>query len=83
MKRKLKLLDVEDVKFVPGAVISLPPKTKSWQVWVIADNSGEWASNAMRYATKERAEKGARDLASRWMLVTDWKVEPSTDEVNE
>ena len=83
MKRKLKLLDVETVTFQPGAIIALEPKVKSWQVLVIADRSGEWASNGMRYATKERAEEAARDLASRWMLVTDWKVEPSTDEVKE
>jgi len=45
-----------------------------WKVEVIADNSGEWAGNAMRYETKEEAEAAARDLASRWLLVRKWRV---------
>ena len=81
MKRKTNVEDDRGFVWSDGYVVTDNPK--SWQVLVIADRSGEWASNGMRYATKERAEEAARNLASRWMLVTDWKVEPSTDEVKE
>ncbi len=47
---------------------------KPFRVQVIADNSGKWAGNGMRYATKEEARDAARDLASRWMLVRKWRV---------
>ena len=55
---------------------------QSFAVQVIADNSGEWAGNGMRYATKERAEEAARDLMSRWFLVREWRVVESDDEPN-
>lgn len=45
-----------------------------FRVQVIADNSGQWAGNGMRYATKEEAQDAARDLASRWLLVRRWRV---------
>jgi len=45
-----------------------------WKVEVIADNSGKWCGNAMRYETKEEAETAAKDLASRWILVREWRV---------
>lgn len=45
-----------------------------WKVEVIADSSGKWCGNAMRYDTKEEAEKAAFDLAMRWMAVRDWRV---------
>jgi hypothetical protein len=54
----------------------------SFKVEVIADNSGEWAGNGMRYPNKEIAETKARDLASRWTLVREWRVTESTDPVN-
>ena len=41
---------------------------------VIADDSGKWAGNGQRFDTHEEAEAAARDLMSRWMLVTDWRV---------
>ena len=47
---------------------------KPFYVEVIADNSGKWAGNAKRYATEEEAKAAARDLASRWMLVREWRV---------
>ena len=54
----------------------------SWKPEVIADMSGEWCGNALRFATKEEAEANVRDLASRWLLVTDTRVIPSDDPVN-
>lgn len=41
---------------------------------VIADNSGTWAGNAMKYNTPEEAEQAAKDLMCRWLLVRYWRV---------
>lgn len=49
---------------------------------VVADASGKFYGNALRFATREEAEISAKDLASRWLLVTDWRVVESTDPVN-
>lgn len=53
----------------------------SWKPEVIADNSDEWAGNALRFATKAEAEAYVADLASRWTLVRNTRVVPSTDPV--
>lgn len=47
---------------------------KQYKIEVIADSTGKWAGNAMRYDTHEEAEEAARSLARRWVLVTDWRV---------
>jgi len=47
---------------------------KQYKIEVIADSSGQWAGNAVRYDTHEEAEAAARSLARRWVLVTDWRV---------
>lgn len=54
----------------------------SYKCEVQADDSGKWYGNAVRYATKEKAEIGARDLMSRWMAVRDWRVIESEDKPN-
>jgi hypothetical protein len=54
----------------------------SWKPEVIADNSGQWYGNALRFATKAEAETSAYDLAMRWTLVRDWRVVESEDPVN-
>jgi hypothetical protein len=56
---------------------------RSWKVEVIADSSGQWATNGCRYATEEDARLSAIDLASRWYAVREWRVAPSEDEVNQ
>lgn len=45
-----------------------------FKVEVIADSSGKWAGNGMRFDKISEAEEYARDLASRWMMVTKWRV---------
>jgi hypothetical protein len=55
---------------------------KSWKPEVIADSSGEWCGNALRFATREEAEANVKDLMWRWTLVTDTRVVESDDEVN-
>ena len=54
----------------------------SFGVEVIADNSGEWTANAVRFATPAEAEAYGADLASRWTLVREWRVAESDKPVN-
>jgi hypothetical protein len=54
----------------------------SWKPEVIADSSGTWCGNSLRFATKEEAEANVRDLASRWFLVRETRVVESDDQVN-
>ena len=43
---------------------------------------GEWAGNGVRFATPDEAEAAARNLAARWFLVDDIRVDESEDDVN-
>jgi hypothetical protein len=43
---------------------------------------GEWAGNAVRFATSDEAMASARNLMARWFLVDDIRVDESEDEVN-
>jgi hypothetical protein len=54
----------------------------SWKPEVIADGSGKWAGNALRFATREEAEANVANLMSRWMLVRETRVVESDDPVN-
>ena len=49
---------------------------------VIADNSGKFCGNALRFATREEAEANVSDLASRWFAVRETRVVESPDPVN-
>lgn len=49
---------------------------------VIADSSGKWTGNLVRFATRKEAEGYVADLFQRWTLVTDTRVVESTDPVN-
>lgn len=55
----------------------------SFKVEVIADGSGQWCGNALRFETREQAERYARDLSSRWTAVREWRVVESPDPVTE
>ena len=46
----------------------------SYLAEVIADNSGQWTSNLLRFPTKQAAENYAADLAYRWTAVRQWRV---------
>lgn len=46
----------------------------SWRGEVVADASGKWTSNALRFATRAEAEAWVNDLFRRWTLVTDKRV---------
>lgn len=41
-----------------------------------------WATNALRFATKEEAEASVRELRSRWLVPDDGRAAESDDPVN-
>ena len=43
---------------------------------------GQWAGNALRFATKEEAEASGKELLSRWFVPTDSRATESEDPVN-
>lgn len=60
------------------------PKPNSWKIGVKTSSSAtKWGENAMRYSTREAAQKAGEDLASRWMAVTEWTVLESEDMPND
>ena len=54
----------------------------SYKPEVMADSSGKWCGNALRFATREEAEANVADLAMRWTLVRATRVVESDDPVN-
>lgn len=52
----------------------------SWKPEVFVD--GQWAGNAVRFATKEEAEASGRELLSRWWVPSDSRATESEDPVN-
>lgn len=54
----------------------------SFRPEVIADSSGKWTPNMLRFATKQEALDNVADLARRWTLVTDTRVVEVDDPVN-
>ena len=46
----------------------------SFKPEVIADSSGQWCGNALRFATREEAEANVQDLMMRWFAVRDTRV---------
>jgi hypothetical protein len=55
---------------------------RSYKPEVIADSSGTWSGNALRFATRDEAETYVRDLAAAWTLVIDTRVVESDDPVS-
>lgn len=54
----------------------------SWKPEVIADSTGEWCGNALRFATEQEAKDNVFDLAMRWTAVRDTRVVECDDPVN-
>ena len=54
----------------------------SWKPEVIADSSGEWCGNQLRFATKQEAEDNVYDLMMRWFLVRETRVVEVDEPVN-
>jgi hypothetical protein len=55
----------------------------SYKVEVIADNSGKWASNGMRYSSEAAAKDAGQSLSWRWTAVREWRVVESDDAPND
>lgn len=53
----------------------------SWKAEVLADSSGRYASNALRFATQAEAGSYAIDLFNRWSAVKNWRTVPTSDPV--
>ena len=64
-------------------VIRQTPEFKivSFAAEVIADSSGKWVGNRLRFGTRAEAESYAKDLAGRWTAVREWRVVESDDPV--
>jgi hypothetical protein len=54
----------------------------SWKPEVIADSTGQWYGNGLRFETKAEAEANVLDLSYRWTLVRDTRAVESDDPVN-
>ena len=54
----------------------------SFKPEVVADSSGQWCGNALRFATREEAEANVHDLMMRWFAVRETRVVESDDPVN-
>jgi hypothetical protein len=54
----------------------------SFKPEVIADSSGKWCGNALRFATRQEAEANVGDLMTRWFAVRETRVVESDDPVN-
>ena len=53
----------------------------SFKPEVIADSSGKWSGNALRFATEEEAKIYVDDLMMRWTAVRDTRVVEVEDPV--
>jgi len=54
----------------------------SWAPEVIADSSGKWTGNLLRFATEQEARMWVDDLSMRWISVQETRVVQSEDPVN-
>jgi hypothetical protein len=61
---------------------AMPAAIESWKIEVLADDSGEWESDPLRFETMDEALAYARDLELRWSAVRDRRVVASADPVN-
>lgn len=55
---------------------------ESWKPEVRTGTDPKFYANNLAFATKEEAERSARDLMGRWMLVVEWRVVESDQPVN-
>lgn len=56
----------------------------SWKIEVqLIDEEHRWYGNAMRFATKEEAERSAKMLMNNWTQVEKWQVSECNDEVTD
>jgi hypothetical protein len=75
----LEVIVIESASQLVAVLDAVTPK--SFKAEVIADNSGEWCSNALRFATETEAKSYGKDLSGRWMAVRQWRVAESDEPV--
>lgn len=54
----------------------------SYKAEVIADSSGKWCGNGLRFETEQEAYEYSKDLEWRWTAVRETRVVMSDDPVN-
>lgn len=54
----------------------------SYAPMVRTTDNGPFATNALRFATRDEAQAWLDDLVMRWFAVRDTRVDESTDPVN-
>lgn len=54
----------------------------SWKAEVIADGSGQFVGNQLRFATEQEAREYVADLALRWTAVRETRVVECADKMN-
>ena len=54
----------------------------SWKPEISTDGGKTFGQNAQAFATSKEAETMAKDIFSRWMLATDYRVVESDEPVN-
>ena len=54
-----------------------------YKVEVIADSSGKWCANGLRFDTYEEGETYAKDLSWRWTGVREWRVVPAEEDAKD
>lgn len=54
----------------------------SWKPEVRTGNDPKFYANNLAFATREEAERSAKDLMARWFLVVEWRVVESDQPVN-
>jgi hypothetical protein len=60
-----------------------PTPTTGWIAEMLAaGTTDEWCSNALVFPDKPSAEAYAKDLFSRWMGCSDWRVAETTEAPN-
>jgi hypothetical protein len=56
--------------------------SQSYKAEVIADHTGKWCGNALRFATEAEAQRYVDDLEFRWTAVRETRVVASEDPPN-
>jgi hypothetical protein len=60
----------------------IPVLPTSWKVEIVADSSGNWSNNGVRFASREEADAYGHHLLERWPAIRQVRVAESTDPVN-
>lgn len=69
-------------KIGSGSKQSAPKQSGSFAAFFKTKEDSTFATNALRFRTKEEAEAYARSLFMRWLGASEWKVMPHTDKPN-